>query len=293
MKTISKFFLLILLSLTVAGCSQKKVVPAEINGEPQAISIDYYEEAIEEEAIAMEDQTAFLPPIVSNSFEQKSSSSSEKLIRDIDVSYIVPDHKVFLQLLQERVKQFNARIIYHRYSNYSTHEHSLEIKIPTDKAGAFMSAVEKSEGIEVRQFTSKTQNVTKRYYEAVSLLSTKKAYLQRYQELLKRANSIKEILEIEERIRPLVEEINGQTSTLNRMDERIEEATIEIQFSEKEKTAQKNPDSGNRLWNSTKEGWKKISDFFFWIVTKWPQLLIISTGLFFSIRWFRKRKKAN
>lgn len=291
MKTTGKLLHVAFILIVLTSCSQNKTVTDE-NSEPlNQVVIDYYEESIEEEAIPMEDQTAFLPPVVSNSFEQESSSS-EKLIRDIDVSYIVPDHKVFLQLLRERVKQFNARIIYHRYSNYSTHEHSLEIKIPTDKADAFMSSVEKSEGVEVRQFTSKTQNVTKRYYEAVSLLSTKKAYLQRYQELLKRANSIKEILEIEERIRPLVEEINGQTSTLNQMDERIEEATIEIQFGEKEKAHQKDADSGNRLWKSTKEGWKKINDFFFWSVTKWPQLLIISTGLFFSIRWFRKRKKA-
>jgi|GEM_PF-6344313 len=291
MKTTGKLFHAAFMLIVLTSCTQNKTVTDENSESLNQVVIDYYEEPIEEEAILMEDQTAFLPPVVSNSYSKENSSSPEKLIRDIDVSYIVPDHKVFLQLLQERVKQFNARIIYHYYSNYGTSEHSLEIKIPTDKADAFMSSVEKSEGIEIRQFTSKTQNVTKRYYEAVSLLSTKKAYLQRYQELLKRANSIKEILEIEERIRPLVEEINGQTSTLNRMDERIEEATIEIQFSEKEKAHQKDADSGNRLWKSTKEGWKKTNDFFFWTVTKWPQLIILSTGLFFSIRWFRKRKK--
>jgi hypothetical protein len=108
-----------------------------------------------------------------------------------------------------------------------------------------------------------------------------------------KANSIKEILEIEEKIRALEEEIESTTGKLKYLSDLVAYSTLDLTIS-KQKNFKYHPTKrdkfSEKLKQSLSKGWFGFVDFFLFIINIWP-LWIIITLIFYLWKKYKMKIK--
>ena len=135
-----------------------------------------------------------------------------------------------------------------------------------------------------------SEDVTERYIDLEARLKAKKELENRYLELLKKANKISEILEIEKEINNIREEIESHQGQLNYLQNRIAMSTLQIQFYKKTADSGITHSYGSKMWHSIKSGFGLISSFFLGVLYIWPFLLLFAAILYFALRKSRQKK---
>jgi hypothetical protein len=222
--------------------------------------------------------------------------ASRKIIRDGNMEIRVNnvDHgKATVDTLLKKYKAY--------YSNESRNNtdyakgYSLTIRVPADNFDALIEAIEKGGG-EVVYKNITSRDVTEEFIDLETRLSNKKAYLERYGQLLKQAKSVKDILEIEEKTRVIEEEIESTQGRLKYLNSQVDYSTLILQISKKnDYNVYSHNNQGSffdRLWMSLVKGWFGLVSFVFFVIRIWPFWLIAGT-LYYFIRKFWKRKKRN
>ena len=137
--------------------------------------------------------------------------------------------------------------------------------------------------------------MTDQFIDLETRLETKRNYLIRYKDLLKKAGNVKEILEIEERIRVLAEEIESTTGRLKYLNDLVDYSTLDLQIF-KPKDFKYTPGMRDkfteRLKQSLSKGWFGFVDFLLFFIRVWPVWLII-TLILFTWKKLNKRNKKN
>ncbi|HNX89701.1 MAG TPA: DUF4349 domain-containing protein, partial [Paludibacteraceae bacterium] len=115
-----------------------------------------------------------------------------------------------------------------------------------------------------------------------------------YQELLRNAKNIKEILDIEEKIRVLEEEIESTTGRLKYLNDQVNYSTLELNISQKKAFKYTPPFRQNffeKLKQSLSRGWYGFVDFFFFLLSNWAILILLSVLIWLWMK-YRKRRKS-
>lgn len=139
------------------------------------------------------------------------------------------------------------------------------------------------------------QDVTEEFVDVQSRLKAKKELENRYLQLLNKASSIKDMLEIEAQLSQIREEIEAQEGRLKYLQNRVSFSTINITFYEI-KEGQKAPSNSyfNRLWNAVEGGFYGIGEFIIGIFTLWPLVVVgIVVYLFLRRKWKKKKEMLN
>jgi len=131
-------------------------------------------------------------------------------------------------------------------------------------------------------------DVTEEYLDIQARLKTKKELENRYLELLKKANKVSEILEIEKQISYLRTEIESIEGRLNYLKNRIEFSTLTLTYYVKTKNYKTT--YSEKFSDGFSNGVKALIWFFIILVNLWPFLLITAFVLWY-IRWRIKKKK--
>ena len=126
--------------------------------------------------------------------------------------------------------------------------------------------------------------MTDQYYDAEARLAVKRDVENRYRELLKKADNIKDILAIEEQVAKLREEIESVEIQLKHYDDRVALSTLTVTYSEtKEKP--RPPTFLTHFGNGVVNGWNNLAWCFVGLVNIWPFLLMIAgVVLFYKLR---------
>jgi hypothetical protein len=169
---------------------------------------------------------------------------------------------------------------------------NLKIRIPSANFEKFITAIESGDGeIEYKEIDAR--DVTDQFIDLETRLETKRNYLKRYNDLLKQAKSVKEILEIEEKIRGLEEEIESTTGRLKYLSDLVDYSTLDLTIS-KHKDFKYNPVNrdkfSERLKQSLSKGWFGFVDFLLFMIKIWPFWIIVTLILYFWRKLRRKRK---
>ncbi|MBK7426274.1 MAG: DUF4349 domain-containing protein [Saprospiraceae bacterium] len=164
-----------------------------------------------------------------------STPGPKKIIKDghmtVKSANIVESKKA----LDEVLKGLKA---YYETEELQNNDHqtsfNLRIRIPSENFEQLISAIE-SGGDEIMHKSVQTRDVTEQYTDIETRLANKRGYLKRYKELLGKANTIKDILSIEEQIRPLEEEIESQEGRLRYLSDQVAFSTLNMTlYTEKE-----------------------------------------------------------
>ena len=138
------------------------------------------------------------------------------------------------------------------------------------------------------------RDVTEQYVDLRSRLQTKKKVAERYQELLRKANNIKEILEVEERLRILQEEIEAKEGQLRYLTHQVSYSTIHLHLYEVQKyeyVPAKTPHYGQKLLGALDGGWQMLLGLLLVIFRLWPLWIIVGLIALLIVR--KQKQKQN
>lgn len=168
----------------------------------------------------------------------------------------------------------------------------LNIRIPSENFTRFISDIETGDGeILIKEINAR--DVTDQFIDLETRLENKRNYLKRYNDLLLKANSIKEILEIEEKIRALEEEIESATGRLKYLSDQVDYSTLDLTISTQKnfKYSPENRDKfTERLKQSLSKGWFGLVDFFLFLIHIWP-IWIIGVLIYYAWRKYKMRSR--
>ena len=262
-------------------------------------------EAVSEESYAI--QTVQLPAKAENvAYDRKSDPSSpqppppprtdqqieQKIIKEATLKFETDNLENSFNQIQKAASTSKARIINDSEGkDFATAFRNLTIKVPSQNFDRFISDVSKGVSyFEVKNISA--EDVTEQYIDLTSRLKTKKKLEERYLEILKKANKVSEILEIEEQISAIREEIEAKEGQLKYLESRVSESTITIEFyktiAEKEGVK---ISYGSKLWNAVKSGFFSLSDLLISLISVWPFVILFCVFAYFIRRKLKRRKK--
>lgn len=225
---------------------------------------------------------------------KKQEVIKKKIIKDGRLGLKVDDIEKAKAQIDTLVKAYDGYYSNERFNNTESKAFfNLEIRIPSERIETFISNVEKGKG-EVLYKEIDARDVTDQFIDLETRLKNKKSYLVRYNELLKEANTVKEILEIQEEIRQLEEEIESTTGRLKYLTDQVDYSTLNLNL-EKQKDFTFNPadrdEFTERLKQSLSKGWYGFVDFVLFLFKIWPLWIVLGVIVFVWRRMRKRRKK--
>lgn len=272
-----KCLVLLVLVFTILSCKENagRIEITETTSEPQAMNYDTAVSADESEANTAEKTQAKIIKTGKLRFPTK----------DLDESY-----KAVITSLKKHKGNVQSDISGKEYN--SSFHRNLTIRIPNAHFDAFVSDV--SKGVtyfEIKEITS--TDVTEQFIDITARLKAKKVLEERYLDLLKKANKVSEMLEIEQQLSNIREEIEAKQAQLNYLQSQVSMSTISIEmYTENASGGNATISYGSKMWNAIVSGFNGISTFFIGILYLWPFILILAITIFFVRRRIRKNKKA-
>lgn len=238
------------------------------------------------------DQVKFVKPVVANAEEvtEDKSTIEQKIIKTGDIKFETNDLDATYKQIITAVKSHKAIVQNDTEGkDYGSVFRKLIVRVPSATFDLFLSDISKG----ISYFDNKeisSQDVTEEYIDIDARLKAKKVLESRYLELLKKANKVSEILEIEAQLSTIREEIEAKEGQLRYMQSQISMSTITIEFYKKVAVEGGATISyGSKIWNAIKSGFNGFSSFFIGLLSIWPFLIILATAFYFIRKRFKKK----
>lgn len=315
MKKLMAVLLCILLLAAFAGCAASPYSPdaadavSEQNSAVSPTSDKAYDEA-ETSVSESADATASGFGDLGLPQPGASSASADKIIYSADAELETRDFDATISSLSELLSKYGGFIESSSVSgsDYYTIENiggayrtaSFTYRIPADSFNDFCGGV-KALG-NIPSFNTYAENVTGQYADLDARLSARTAEEQRLLELLDKADTVEEMLQIESALSDVRYEIESLQSSLKDYDTRISYSTLNLRVAEVTlytKVDDVTKTYGEQLSEGFTATLASVGQFFSnafkWLISALPVLLIIAAiglGVFFIVRHIVKKKKA-
>lgn len=167
-----------------------------------------------------------------------------------------------------------------------------ELRVHHSQFDALLNALQLTHN-EVINLNIQARDMTNEYVDIEMRANHERVYLETYKDLLRKATNIKDVLKIKSQIQQLEEEIESKSKQLLQIDASVfmskltltvtqpfvvDEATVETTFKTK-------------VVDSISNGWNSVVDLVLWIISQWPILLTILTGILLIKLLIRKRRR--
>lgn len=244
----------------------------------------------------------------SGTSDSNVTPQNQKLIRTIRLNAETEDMDALLSQVEKRISELGgyveAREI-HNGSMYNSKRYrnaSLTIRIPAAKLDSFVSHV--GEVSNITNNVETTDDVTLQYVSIESRIKALKIEEERLLDLLSKADNMSDLLTIESRLTEVRYELENITSTLRVLENKVNYGTIHLEVSEVVEYTEPEPENGwqrmgKGFVNSLKGVGNGLKEFFIWLVTAIPYLLLIGgigfaifIIIFCSVRRKQKRRAA-
>jgi len=217
----------------------------------------------------------------------------KKIIKDGKLVIVVSNLKTSKANIDTLVQNLGGYYDNESLSNTEySNEYNLTIRIPSTNLELLIAKIEKGEG-EISYKEIDARDVTEEFIDLESRLTNKQKYLSRYQDLLKSAKSVKEILDIQEKIRVLEEEIESTTGRLKYLNDQVNYSTLDLKITH-EKDYKFRPEQRastfEKLKRSLSNGWYGFVDFLFFLLSNWAIIILFSV-IFYFVNKYRKQRK--
>ena len=228
--------------------------------------------------------------------------TGQKLIRRVNIDAETEDLETLLDELTKQIATLEGYIenqeLYNgsSYASYRSRSANLTIRIPTDKLDAFIGQVKDVSN--VVSYNESQEDVTLTYVSTESRIKALETEQARLLELLAQAENMSDLLEIEARLTDVRYELESVTSQLLVLANKVDYATVRLYISQvKEYTEVEEQTVWQRIATGFKSNLKDLGeglvDFFVWLVTYSPQLVlavVLIAGGSFLLRRVKKGK---
>ncbi len=230
--------------------------------------------------IATEDEEIVTPK------QLPSDISERKLTKTGRIRFRTSDMAKTKNTIVQAVTELNGYVSNENASQYGkTMEHTLTLRVPAENFDALLQRIESgAERIDSKNID--VQDVTQEYIDLDARVRTKKELEARYQELLKRANTVEEILQIEAQIGNIRTEIESAEGRLQYLSKQVTHSTLTVTFYEQ------NTHFGffQKMGNALKNGWNNL----LWVVVAltnlWAIFLFIAV-IIAAVAYVAKKRK--
>lgn len=235
--------------------------------------------------------------------EQSGDINPDKIIYSADATLETTDFDTATEKLDMLIKQYGGFVesssvrgvnIYNR-GGYGRRSAEYTIRIPSESFSALMNDLP---GIgNVPYSHTYTENITTQYYDAQARLTAYETQEQSLLAMLEKAETVEDIIKIEDKLTDVRYNIDSVKSTLRNWDRQVSYSTVELSV---EEVVEYSPEAkisyGERLWLSLKNGLKSVgeffSDFLVWFVGALPVLAVLAVLLVLILpllrRWNRR-----
>lgn len=218
--------------------------------------------------------------------QQEVINAERKLIKEGRVEFETDDINSTRKLIFESIEKYKGYTSSDQeYKSIGRISNTIIIRVPAKNFDLLLRDATKG----VTKFDSKNievKDVTEEFLDIQARLKTKKELENRYLELLKKANSVTEILEVEKQIGQLRSEIESIEGRLKYLESKVSLSTLTMTFYQ---IVPNETEFGNKFKNGFKNGWDNLTWFFVFLTNIWP-FILIGIGLIFGIRMWKKRK---
>lgn len=204
-----------------------------------------------------------------------------KIIKNGSMKFEVSQLKLAKNKIDAILNKYDG---YYEQEEYSSHKnrnsYSLQLKIPNAKFDSLVNVLEEGIGkLNTKNISAK--DVTEEYVDLNIRLENNLAYLNQYKEILKKAKSIKEILEVQEKIRNIEEEIDRKKGRLKFLDDKVKYSTLNLEIIKliKSEISDK-PNFIDRIVNAFNNGIQEVLNLVIEMVSLWPFIILIMLMFF-------------
>ncbi|WP_121964459.1 DUF4349 domain-containing protein [Myroides sp. N17-2] len=273
--------LTLMLFVTIASCSKS----AEL-GEPSSVALENIS-TTDAAAEAASDNTT---EVKQNQDTAEEVTAPERMIvKQGSIRFETSNAQETRKNIATSIKKLNGYLSQDSSTVYGNQtEYTIEIRVPTKNFETLLEGVTAT-ATKVDNKNISALDVTEEFIDVEARIKTKKEIEERYKELLKRANSIEDILKIESELGTLRADIESFEGRLKYLKSRVSLSTLSVTFYEK---GESTTGFGYEISSAFGSGWENLLSFVIGIFYIWP-FILIGTGLFFVIRRIRKRRKQN
>ncbi len=279
---------ILLLALLFFSCSSESMsgsdyAMTEKSMAPEASEMDYRQEA--EPTSYSNDQSQNESP--------EESNIERKIIRTAKLRMQVENVEKSTAAIQKQIKQkggFTSSVNLSSRGNYVNN--SITIRIPNEKLDSLLDAI-CLEAKHIDQKSINAQDITEEFVDIQIRLKTKKEVRDRYVEVLrKKASTVEDILNAEERIRIVQEEIESKEGRLRYLRNQVSLSTIQLNIYQNDGKGLVTKSYGSKLGQAFANGWGNIKGFIIAMVNIWPFLIMLGILFYLGRKWniFRRKK---
>ncbi len=272
---------------------------------------DYYDEPMAEAADYADDNMAMYDESASSGASsttttENASTSNRKLIRNASLSVETKEFDALLANLDEKIKSMGGYVEnmsgYYgsKYESYRSNKTAnITARIPAAKLDEFIGVVGEQANI-----TNKSESVTDVTLDYVDMESHKKMLIEeqnRLLEFLDKAETVDEIISLEDRLTQVKYQLESMESQLRTYDNKVDYSTVNIDIrevvdytpvvEEEEKTPVERMTEGFK--NSLKTIGVGLREFGIWFVINLPYLLLLAIIAVIAIVIILKVNKKN
>lgn len=289
MKTNLIFFALILLAACGTGYdSEPSVGNLDLNYEDASGDINFY--ALENERDASE---AIVAPVNYQPAEPQKPAPTidRKIIRNASLHFQVADFDSSSNALEAAVKRYDAYIVEsERTGRHRQLGGIMTIRVKGEQLDPLLAdLLEQSIYLDRKNVSS--NDVTEEFVDLEIRLQNKREVEKKYLEILTKAKTIKEILEVEDKIGVIREEIEAKEGRLKFLKNQVAYSTIHLNYYQENWISAKSPGFTfwQRIGDGLSGGWDLLLGFVVGLTYGWPFILIL-LAIIFWVRWYFKKR---
>lgn len=219
---------------------------------------------------------------------EQAPMPERKLIREGSMSFETADINESRILILAAIEKNNGYLASeNQYSSSGRISTFLRIRVPFQNFDSLIEEISRG----VKRFDDKNtdvRDVTEQFVDAEARLKTKKTLEKRYLELLGKANTVKDIIEIEKELAILRADIESMEGMLRLLGNQVDYATLNVSFYQK---IREDHAFAKKFASGLRNGWENLIWFSIGLVNIWPFILIVIGVIWFIFR--QKKRKAN
>jgi len=242
-----------------------------------------------------EESKGFSKQYMPSSATMSMSDTSKKVTKEGDISFETKDIAATRRGLLNTLKKLGGYLDEDNESinnDDDRKEYTLKTRIPSKNFDLFLDSVSTT-AIKIDSKHITITDVTTRYIDMSTRLQNKKLLEARYLDLLKRANKMSDILDVENKLNDIRTEIESTQGQLNYLNKQIAYSSLDITFyvTHLNKPYITANTFGHQFNRSLTKGLNYVKKVFFGIIALWPLWVVVSVT-FLIIRSRIKRKRA-
>lgn len=215
-------------------------------------------------------------------------SYERKQTKNGTIRFETSDAEKTRTVIREAVAEAKGYISSDNRDEYDNHiENTVTIRVPAANFDALLDKIS-SNASKISYKNIEVVDVTQEYIDLDTRIKTKKELETRYQELLKRANTVEDILKIEEQIGKLRADIESAEGQLRYLSNQVALSTLTVTFYEKAISA----GFAYKFGTAVRNGWDNFLWLLIGLANLWAIILFVAIVWIVILRLLRKRKKA-